>query len=323
MEKQKSSKHKIQVAVVGCGYWGKNLIRNFYELGALNGICDVNTDAVSHFANEFSVNNLSLNDILSSTDIDAVVVATPANTHAKIAKEILESGKHVFIEKPIALDINDAKAIIKKGKEMNKHIMVGHILNYHPAFIQLSKMIREGSIGEILSINSSRLSWGKVRKEEDVIWSFAPHDISMILSLIKSKPIKTNVQRTFISNNSIADAANIQIQFENKTTANINVSWLSPIKENKLIITGDRGILIFDDIQSWDKKLSFCTLEHCNSDLLTPEKSSFAYIPIIESEPLKQECNHFLSLVANSEDIENITSGEEALKVLEILNSSS
>ena len=112
-----------------------------------------------------------MNDILSSTDIDAVVVATPANTHAKIAKEILESGKHVFIEKPIALDINDAKAIIKKGKEMNKHIMVGHILNYHPAFIQLSKMIREGSIGEILSNNSSRLSWGKVRKEEDVIWA--------------------------------------------------------------------------------------------------------------------------------------------------------
>ena len=103
---------------------------------------------------------------------------------------------------------------------------------------------------------------------------FAPHDISMILSLIKSKPIKTNVQRTFISNNSIADAANIQIQFENKTTANINVSWLSPIKENKLIITGNRGILIFDDIQSWDKKLSFCTLEHCNSDLLTPENQA-------------------------------------------------
>ncbi len=319
---QKPSKHKVQVAVVGCGYWGKNLIRNFYELGALYGICDADTNVVSHFANEYSVNNLSFNEVLLSTEIDAVIVATPANTHASIANEILESGKHVFIEKPIALNVDDAKAIIKKAREMNKHIMVGHILNYHPAFIQLSKMIEEGSVGEILNITSSRLSWGKVRKEEDVIWSFAPHDISMILSLIKSKPIKTKVQKTCILNKLIADTANMQIIFENKTTASINLSWLSPIKENKLTITGKSGILIFDDTQTWDKKLSFCSIKYDIPNSLTPEKSNFEYIPIIESEPLKRECNHFLDLVANGDEVENITSGEEGLRVLEILNDS-
>tara|TARA_B100001093_G_scaffold512768_1_gene583255 strand:- start:577 stop:1536 length:960 start_codon:yes stop_codon:yes gene_type:complete len=310
---------KKNIAVVGCGSWGKNLVRNFSELGALNSVSDVNSEIANNYANQYQVKNLSFGEIINDKNIEGVVLAVPANLHATMSIDVMNKGKHVLVEKPLALNEIDAKLMIEVSKKNNVKLMVGHLLHYHPIFKEIKKIVENGQIGKLEYINSNRLSFGKYRNEEDIIWSFAPHDISMILSLTKEKPniVKCNSKSIIKENH--ADIANIYMEFPSGLKSNISVSWINPNKEVKLVITGTSAMLIFDDTKPWDKKLSFISYDiKKTKNLIDINKSILKFIEISEEEPLKNECKHFLEVVKNN--IQPLTDGIEGQKVVEVLS---
>lgn len=310
---------KKNIAVVGCGSWGKNLVRNFSELGALNSVSDVNSEIANNYANQYQVKNLSFGEIINDKNIEGVVLAVPANLHATMSIDVMNKGKHVLVEKPLALNEIDAKLMIEVSKKNNVKLMVGHLLHYHPIFKEIKKIVENGQIGKLEYINSNRLSFGKYRNEEDIIWSFAPHDISMILSLTKEKPniVKCNSKSIIKENH--ADIANIYMEFPSGLKSNISVSWINPNKEVKLVITGTSAMLIFDDTKPWDKKLSFISYDiKKTKNLIDINKSILKFIEISEEEPLKNECRHFLEVVKSN--IQPLTDGIEGQKVVEVLS---
>jgi len=310
---------KKNIAVVGCGYWGKNLVRNFSELGALYSVTDANIEKAKNYADQYQVKYLTFDETINDANIKAIVLTVPAKLHASMAIEAMNKGKHVFVEKPLALNETDAKIMIETSKKNNVKLMVGHLLHYHPIFKEIKKMVKEGQVGKLEHIQSNRLSFGKFRTEEDVIWSFAPHDISMILALANEKPniIKYN-EKSIIKENH-TDIANIFMEFPSGLKSNISVSWINPIKEAKLVIIGSSGMLIFDDTKPWEEKLSLYSYDIKRTDnLININKSSLKFVEVLEEEPLKNECKHFLELVKS--DIQPLTDGYEGLEVTKILS---
>ncbi len=310
------------IAVVGCGHWGKNLIRNFSELGVLYAVCDENKELADKFADLYKVDNLNFNEIINNESIQGVVIAAPAVLHAQLAIKALSAKKHVYVEKPLAMNEQEAENILTAAASNKVMIMVGHLLQYHPIFIKAKTIVESGKLGKLNYIHSNRLSFGKVRFEEDVIWSFAPHDISMILSLAKEDIKEVKTESSCILQKNIADIAAIHMLFKSGLKAQISVSWIHPFKEHKLVIIGENGSIIFDDTMSWNKKLAY--FNH-NIDLKgkIPQlnKSEVEYIEIKESEPLKNECQHFVDVVNGN--AQPITDGEEGLRVLRVITAAS
>jgi len=309
---------KKNIAVVGCGHWGKNLVRNFYELEVLASICDPNIDIAKQYAEKYSVQNQSFSEIINNPNIKGVVLAVPAKHHAAMAIDAMKQGKHVFVEKPLAMNEDEATLMIKTAKENKVQLMAGHLLQYHPVFKKVKEIVLSGEIGEIDYIYSNRLSFGKVRTEEDVIWSFAPHDISMILSLANQEPELVTAHTTAILQDNIADSAIIHITFQSGLKSHISVSWLHPYKEQKLVVIGKKAMLVFDDTKPWNKKLSIQRYQAViNQSSPTLKKDDLEFIKVIEDEPLKNECQHFINVVENN--IKPLTDEHEGLKVLKVL----
>ena len=309
---------KKNIAVVGCGHWGKNLVRNFYELGVLASICDPNIDIAKQYAEQYSVQNHSFSEIINNPNIKGVVLAVPAKHHAAMAIDAMKQGKHVFVEKPLAMNEAEATLMIKTAKENKVQLMVGHLLQYHPVFQKVKEMVLGGEIGEIDYMYSNRLSFGKVRTEEDVIWSFAPHDISMILSLTNQEPELVTAHSTAVLQDNIADTATIHITFQSGLKSHISVSWLHPYKEQKLVVIGKKAMLVFDDTKSWNEKLCIQKYQvEINQGSTNLKKENLEFIKVIEDEPLKNECRHFIDVVENN--IKPLTNEYEGLKVLKVL----
>ena len=311
---------KKNIAVVGCGHWGKNLVRNFYEMDVLGLICDPNIDIAEQFSKQYSVKNNSFTKIINDPNIKGVVLAVPAKHHAPMAINAMKQGKHVFVEKPLAMNEAEATLMIKTAKENKVQLMVGHLLQYHPVFQKVKEMVLGGEIGEITYIYSNRLSFGKVRTEEDVIWSFAPHDISMILSLANQEPRFITAHSTAILQDNIADSATIHMTFKSGLKAHISVSWLHPYKEQKLVVIGKKAMLVFDDTKPWNEKLSILRYQaEINQGLPNLKKENLEFIKVIEDEPLKNECKHFIDVVENN--TQPLTDEHEGLQVLKVLTS--
>jgi len=313
---------KKNIAVVGCGYWGKNLVRNFSELGALYSVSDVNMETAKNYANQYKVKSLTFDETINNKDVEGVVLTVPAKLHASMAIEAMNKGKHVFVEKPLALNEIDAKLMIETSKKNNVKLMVGHLLHYHPIFKEIKKIVNDGQIGKLEYIQSSRLSFGRYRSEEDIIWSFAPHDISMILKLANEKPniIRCNTKSIIKENH--ADIANIFMEFPSGLKSNVSVSWINPNKEVKLVLTGSLAMLIFDDTKPWDEKLSLYSYDIKRTDnLININKSSLKFVEVPEEEPLKNECKHFIDVIKLN--TQPLTDGNEGLEVVEVLSSAS
>lgn len=311
---------KAYVAVAGCGHWGKNLVRNFHQLGALHSICDNNPDVARSIAEQYDVSAHTWDEVLTNPDVKAVVIASPASFHFAMAKAAFEAGKDVYVEKPITLKNEEAQELCDLAKEHNKVLMVGHLLQYHPAFIKAKKIVEAGGLGKINYIYSNRMSFGKVRREENVLWSFAPHDVSMILAIAGGE-VPTYVDATGSSqtHDIIEDFAIVNMKFTNGVDAHINVSWINPYKEQKLVIIGDEGMLVFDDQQGWPEKLMHYSHQiKYNDDMLELVKADGQGIALEEGEPLKMECQHFLDCVKNRSIPRS--DGEEGLRVLDVLN---
>jgi len=237
------------VAVIGSGYWGKNLVRNFHNIGVLKLVCDKNGTLLDKVREQYAgvETCLAFNDVILHDNINTVVISTPAETHYRLAREALLSKKHVFVEKPLVLHENEGHELVSLAKENNRRLMVGHLLQYHPVFVRLKELATTGKLGRINYIYSNRLNLGKIRSEENILWSFAPHDISMILSLAGEDPESVMATGGNYLHQKIADVTTTHLEFSSGLQAHIFVSWLHPFKEQKLILVGDRKMAVFDD----------------------------------------------------------------------------
>ena len=310
------------IAVIGAGYWGKNLVRNFYQLGVLKTVCDgakhIREEMTKAYPDVAVAGDIS--EVLKDADIQGVVIAAPAVHHYNIADKALKAGKHIFVEKPLSLNQTDGEKLVQLASNQGKILFVGHILNYHPAIVRLKVMIRAGKIGRLQYIYSRRLSLGKIRREENILWSFAPHDISIILSLTGEEPSYVDSVGSNFLHARIADVTMTNLKFPSGIGAHIFVSWLNPYKEQKLVIVGSSGMFVFDDTEPVETKLVLYphTINWQNG-LPVPNKAERVPIDIqdIWEEPLKAECKAFLAAVETG--VKPLTSGEEGLKVLMVL----
>ncbi|MFC1551242.1 Gfo/Idh/MocA family protein [Candidatus Latescibacterota bacterium] len=309
------------VAVIGSGYWGKNLIRNFHELGALKIICDKDFGTLAKLQTQYPKVETGPDffKVLAREDIKCVVIATPAETHYSMVKEALEAGKHVFVEKPFVMREDEGQKLIDIAVPKGLTIMVGHVMQYHPAFIKLKQMVAAGELGDLQYIYSHRLNLGKIRREENILWSFAPHDISMILELAGEPPEMVLTTGGNYLNDQIADVTTTHLEFESGLKAHIFVSWLHPFKEQKLVVVGNKKMAVLDDTLPWAEKLLLYPHDiNMDGAVPVPNKADPENVEIPESEPLKIECLHFLQCVATGQTPK--TDPQEGLRVLKILN---
>lgn len=309
----------VRVGVIGCGGWGRNLVRNFADLGALVAVSDRDELRASQLATLHGVPAVGVDQLLSDPEIDAVVVATPPVTHAELAIAALRAGKHVFVEKPLALDVADAGRIVEAARSAQRVLMVGHLLQYHPAFLALKRLVDEGTLGRLLHLDSTRLNFGTIRREENSLWSFAPHDLSMILALVGAEPDRVGAVGSSFLNHDIADVTTTHLAFPGGQTALVHVSWLNPVKVQRLTVIGDRAMAVFDDSEPWTSKLRLYRHEvRWQAGTPTPHKAEAEVLPLEAQEPLALECAHFLACVANG--MAPRTGGEEGLRVLRVLS---
>lgn len=310
-----------KLALIGIGHWGKNLARNFNKLGILHTVCELDPKLREAYAKEYPdiVFTSSYEEILANDDISMVAIATPAETHGKLIKSALEAGKDVFVEKPLCLDVYEGKKLVQLAKETNRILMIGHLLQYHPCVQKIQEMLSEGKIGTLISATSRRLSCGKVRQHENVLWSFAPHDISVILSLFKDVPDAVYVFDNSKAFGGLADSVSLNLRFANGTTASVEASWMHPFKEQVMVITGSLGSLVFDDTKEWSQKLAYYPnmISTGGSQRLTVTKTAPQFIDIEQSEPLLCECRHFVECCQKRCSAK--TSGGEGLAVLNVL----
>ncbi len=307
------------IAVIGCGYWGKNLVRNFHGLGALAAICENNPELGTAMAQEYEVPLRPVAEVLTDIKIEAVVIAAPAEHHKALVSEALLAGKHVFVEKPLALTAQDGAELCDLAAKSKRTLMVGHLLQYHPAFLKLMSLCRDGALGKVNYIASNRLNFGKIRVNENALWSFAPHDISMILALFNDEPDTVNAVGHCYLNKTVADVTTTHLTFASGQAAHIHVSWLHPIKEQRLFVIGDKGMAFFDDGEDWPSKISlFDHKVDWRDGIPIPTKADGVPVPVDPAEPLRLECQHFLDCMASGETPR--TDGVEALRVLRVLD---
>ena len=307
-----------RIGVIGVGSWGKNLVRNFSQLGVLRAVCDVNESSVRSCRVNYP--DLTCTDsidvILDDPDINGVVVATPAKSHYELSKKVLMSGRHLFVEKPLALRIEEAEELVKLAEEKNRVLMVGHVLRYHPAINKLKELIDSGELGKIQYIYSNRLNIGKIRDAENILWSFAPHDISVILYLLNERPSALSAIGGTYVQKGIADVTLTTMDFPSGVQSHIFVSWLHPYKEQKLVVVGDRKMAVFDDLTA-EKLFMYPHRIEWHNRAPIARRADAEVVPVRMEEPLRAECQHFIECIENKWT--PYTNGDEGLRVLNIL----
>ncbi|MFQ5964829.1 MAG: Gfo/Idh/MocA family oxidoreductase [Candidatus Scalinduaceae bacterium] len=307
------------IGLVGLGYWGKNIHRNLYELGVIHTACDSEPRIISERQEKIQDINYttSFDDMLKEPDIKAVAIATPAATHYELVKQSMLADKDVFVEKPLALTVKEGEELVELAEKKNRILMIGHILQYHPAVIRLKELISSGELGKIQYVYSNRLNIGKLRTEENILWSFAPHDISVILMIINEKPIRVSALGGDYLNKGIYDTTLTTIEFRNGIKGHIFVSWLHPYKEQRLIVVGSKAMAVFDDVSEEKLFIYPHRIEWKDGKIPVAHKADFDIVQIDKGEPLKQELKHFVECVMERK--RPITDGFEGLRVLKIL----
>jgi len=288
------------------------------ELGALRAVVDPDPDAARRAAAAQSVPAVTFDELLADEDVQAVVVAAPARLHYDLAAAALAAGKHVLVEKPLALRVADARDLARRAESADRVLMVGHLMQYHPAFRRLVDLVIEGQLGRLQYVYSHRLNLGRVRREEDILWSFAPHDISMILALVGAQPSRVTAHGSCFLQGRIADVTVTHMAFPGGQQAHVFVSWLHPYKEQRLVVVGDRGMAVLDDGEPWDRKL--CLFRHSlrwEGGMPSPVKAEAEPVRLVEAEPLREECLHFLQCVESGGA--PLTDAAEGIRVLEVL----
>src|ERR1700730_12438412 len=325
-------KKPIVIGVVGCGYWGPNLVRNFKGLPncIVKAMCDTSVSRLEHMRSLYSdVEGVTdYEHLLNGVGLDAVVVATPVKHHYALAKASLLSGKHTFIEKPMASSAAECEELIEIAESKGLVLMIGHTFLYSAPVRKIAEIVEAGDLGEIRYINSRRLNLGLFQKDIHVAWDLAPHDISIILHILGEGPLVVNCQGNAHVTPGIEDVTNISLSFRHKRFATIQSSWLEPRKVREMTIVGTRRMIVYDDLQTHEKiRIYDVRVER------PPHYDTFAdfhysyhygdsYIPHIQQEePLKAECQHFLDCIENG--VKPLTSGHRGLELVRILEAAS
>lgn len=308
--------------LVGAGNWGKNLARNFHGLGALHTLCDANEALLDTYSSLYPDVHLTTNykTALEQPAINKVVIAAPAILHFTLAKQALLAGKDVYVEKPLCLDSAEGEELIHLAKKQGRILMVGHLLQYHPCVRKLQEIVGRGDLGKLQYITSNRLNLGSIRTEENILWSFAPHDISVILSLCGHQlPQQVRCIGEAYLSQGVADTTMTTLRFAGDVRAHIYVSWLHPFKEQKLIVIGTAGMAVFDDTKPWNEKLVLYRnlVTWKNGNIPQANKSDAEMVEVPQAEPLREECQHFLHCCQHR--LEPRTNGQEGLRVLQVL----
>lgn len=310
-----------RIAVIGVGYWGRNLVRNFSELGVLAGVCEPDEESRTMVREKYSGVTIHAEPeaVFSDSEIDGVVIATPAEMHGSLARQALDAGKHVFVEKPLCLDVDEAEQLKKLADEKGLVLMVGHLLLYHPAFKALFETVKGGHLGELRYIYSNRLSLGKIRREENALWSFAPHDISMILQLAGGMPRRISATGAHYLTDGVADTTLSHLVLGGNLQAHIYVSWLHPFKEQKLVVVGEQAMIVFDDTKEpAEKLLLYRHKVGWEGKLPVVSKADPEPVAFEGSEPLRNECQAFLDAMGGiSQPPSDAAEGIRVLRVLE------
>ena len=310
---------EAQIACIGGGSWGQNLIRNFHRLNALRLICDSDRTRAEHFKALYPETGFtdSIDRALEHPEVRAVAIATPAETHGRVVHQALLADKDVFVEKPLCLSLEEAKQLIDLASERRRVLMVGHLLWYHPAILKLKELIEEGKLGRIRYLYSNRLNLGKIRREENILWSFAPHDISVILGLLGEMPVAVDAQGGNYLHDRISDVTVSVLSFSSGVKAHVFVSWLHPFKEQKLVVVGDRQMAVFDDVAEKQKLVLYPHVIFWRGRIPVANKAQARPVAVDCVEPLRAECEHFLECVRTRSAPR--TDGEEGMRVLTVL----
>lgn len=311
-------------ALFGCGRWGRNIGRTLSDLGALKVIVDPSEVLVRPLSAEWGADfSTDPAFALASPDIDSVAIAVPAADHAELAIAALKAGKHVFVEKPLALTVADARACEEASRSSRRVLMVGHLLQYHPAFIRLVELVEDGAIGELRHVVSNRLNPGAVRTEENALWSFAPHDFSMILRLFGAAPVAVSSLAARLINPAIPDQFAVLMRFDQQATAQVNISWIAPQKEHKLTVLGTTGALVLEDTATDPDRKLVLFRNYIDLAGSTPKfvKSEGEPVAFSNEQPLRHEMRSFLEAIRGSDT--NRTDASEAIRVLELLQRAS
>lgn len=311
----------LTIAVIGSGRWGINHVRTALQLlGSDHLIVFDSSESVRVKVAAISPAircTTDIESVLADENISAVIVATPAETHYTIAKQCLERRKHVLVEKPITLVTGEAKDLIAIAAQNDRQLMVGHVLLFHPAIVKLKKMVSDGAIGRLQYIYSNRLNLGTIRSEENILWSFAPHDISVIQHLTETAPVRVQATGAAFLQNNIEDTTLTVLEYQGNVHAHIYVSWLHPFKEQRLVVIGDKGMLVFED-SAKNEKLKFYPKGFQRVEgVLQKFEGDYEVVPFDTAQPLAEEHKHFYeSALYNKKPL---TDGAHALSVLEVL----
>ena len=302
------------VAVIGCGLWGRNIVRNFYNLGALHSVCDLdkeNLNMINELYPEIYTTN-DFNELLSNPDVKAMCIVTPSHTHFKIVRQALLARKHVYVEKPISTSSKEAKELKELAEQMDVKLLVGHLLLYHPAVNRLKMLVAEGHLGKIKYVQSDRLNINYFKNDRSVMWDLAPHDVSMIAHITGKAPLKVlNAVGVASEFENICDITHLTTEFEDGVIGHVSDSWIHPQKRVSLLVRGEKATAILDDtIQEGKLKV------YDNKKGSQNEIEVFDYLEI---EPLKLECQHFLNCIEN--DKTPRSDGENGYMIVKILES--
>ncbi len=312
---------EIGLGIIGAGRWGINHVRTANSILGKNlkYVCDFNPSAsekVAGISPEIPFTT-KLEDIIENPEINAVIIATPAETHYDIAKKALMNGKHLLVEKPITLISTHARELVEIAERKDRKLMVGHVLLYHPAVKKIKQMITENRIGKLQYIYSNRLNLGSIRTEENILWSFAPHDISVMQYLLESNPVYVDAKGATILQSEIEDTTVTYLSYPGNIHAHIFVSWLHPFKEQRLVVIGDEGMVVFEDSLKNDK-LKFYPKGFRNvNGSLQKFEGDFEIVEFENQQPLAEEQKHFFNSIINNK--KPLTDGIHAVEVLEIL----
>lgn len=313
---------EVGIAVVGAGGWGKNIVRTVARLGALKAIVDPDAKRAGELAATHGARLLPLEEALVDPAVDAFIVAAPAHLHFRLAEKILDAGKDVYVEKPLALATADGRKLVELAEAGDRVLMVGHLLQYHNGFVKLLELARKGEFGRLVEVYSNRLNMGKIRREEDALWSLAPHDISMILALAGEEPDKIVAHEMPFLHPKISDTTRLHMEFPSGLKAHVHASWLHPTKEQRLVLVGDRGMAVFDDRAPWERKLAVYRHKvNWVDGVPSAEAVEPEYVALEAGEPLEAECAHFIACVAHRQNPR--TDGREGLAVLSVLEAAS
>jgi len=296
-----------RVAQIGLGAWGVNLARNFAELADLAWICDQDETRVDSLRARFPATRFTdrFEDLLADDTVEAVVVATPVPTHAELATQALAAGKHVFVEKPMSLTAGEAEDLVETAAANDRVLMPGHLLVYHPGVRKLKEIVDAGELGDVLYVYGNRQNLGKIRPEENALWSLGVHDLSVILLLLGEEPVEVWAQGESFLKKGVEDVVFCYLRFPSGKVAHMHLSWLDPHKMRRMTVVGRDRMAVFDDMEL-DRKITVYDSAAEQSLLTYGEwvtRSGDIYSPRISNdEPLRLECRHFLSLVGGEGD---------------------